>query len=69
MEMSIDMTKRRKSRSYTDKFKQRLIRLYHSGKRKCDICREYDIAASLISKRLKQSETIVFLKVDSQQNY
>ena len=49
------MTKRRKPRSYTDEFKQQLVQLYHNGKRKCDICREYDIATSLLDKWLKQS--------------
>lgn len=49
------MTKRRKPRSYTDEFKQQLVQLYHNGKRKCNICREYDIAISLLDKWLKQS--------------
>ena len=49
------MTKRRKPRSYTDEFKQQLVQLYHDGKRKCDICRKYDIATSLLDKWLKQS--------------
>ena len=35
---------RRKPRKYTDEFKQQLVELYRSGKRRCDICREYDIA-------------------------
>ena len=30
--------------------------LYHSGKRRCDICREYDIAHSLFDKWVKQAE-------------
>ena len=30
---------RRKPRKYTDEFKQQLVDLYHSGKRRCDICR------------------------------
>lgn len=47
---------RRKPRSYTDEFKKQLVDLYHSGKRKCDICREYDIANSLFDKWLKQAE-------------
>ena len=51
------MTERRKPRSYTDEFKQQPVQLYHNGKRKCDICREYDIATSLLDKWLKQAET------------
>ena len=30
---------KRKPRKYTDEFKQQLVNLYHSGKRRCDICR------------------------------
>ena len=30
---------RRKPRKYTDEFKQQLVELYCSGKRRCDICR------------------------------
>ena len=41
---------RRKPRKYTDEFKQQLVELYRSGKRRCDICREYDIATSLFDK-------------------
>ena len=33
--------------AYTDEFKQQLVNLYHSGKRRCDICREYDIGVSI----------------------
>ena len=50
------MTERRKPRSYTDEFKQQLVHLHQNGKRKCDICREYDIATSLLDKWLKQFE-------------
>ena len=41
---------RRKPRKYTDEFKQQLVELYRSGKRRCDICREYDIATSQIGR-------------------
>lgn len=51
-----EQTKRRKPRSYTDEFKQQLVGLYHAGKRRCDICREYDIANSLFDRWLKQAE-------------
>ena len=51
------MTEKRKPRSYTDEFKQQIVQLYHNGKRKCDICREYDIATCLLDKWLKQAET------------
>lgn len=47
------MTEKKQKRapsSYTDEFKQQLVLLYQNGKRKCDICREYDIATSLLDK-------------------
>ena len=47
---------KRKPRKYTDEFKQQLVDLYHSGKRRCDICREYGIARSLFDKWVKQAE-------------
>lgn len=47
---------RRKRRTYTDEFKKQLVDLYRSGKRRCDICREYDISASLLDKWVKQAE-------------
>lgn len=46
----------RPRRSYTPEFKQQLVDLYHSGKRKCDIVREYDIAKSLLDKWISQAD-------------
>lgn len=48
---------KRERRTYTDEFKNQLIQLYKNGKRRCDICREYDISASLFDKWTKQMET------------
>ena len=48
---------KRKPRKSRDEFKQQLVDLYHSGRRRCDICREYDIAHSLFDKWVKQAET------------
>lgn len=47
---------RRKPRKYTDAFKHQLVDLYHAGKRRCDICREYDISTSLFDKWVKQAD-------------
>ena len=47
---------RRKPRKYTDAFKQQLVDLYHAGKHRCDICREYDISTSLFDKWVKQAD-------------
>lgn len=40
----------RPRRTYTPEFKQQLVNLYRSGKRKCDIVRKYDIVNSLLDK-------------------
>lgn len=46
----------RQRRTYTPEFKQQLVDLYHNGKRKCDIIREYDIANSLLDKWIAQAD-------------
>ena len=46
---------RRAPRNFSDEFKQQLVDLYRAGKRRCDICREYDISPSLFDKWLKQA--------------
>ena len=56
--MGIYMTnqkQRRKPRKYTDEFKRQLVELHRAGKRRCNICREYDISTSLFDKWLKQA--------------
>ena len=47
---------RRERRVYTPEFKQQLVDLYKAGKRRVDICTEYDISASLFDKWRRQSE-------------
>ena len=46
---------RRSRRTYNDEFIRQLVALYHGGKRKCDIIREYDIANSLLDKWIQQA--------------
>ena len=61
---------KRKPRKYTDEFKQQLVDLYRSGKRRCDICREYDIAHSLFDKWVKRTpeqEELIKLRKENQQ--
>ena len=56
--MTFNMTQtktRRPRRTYSDEFKNQLVQLYLSGKRKCDIIREYDLSSSLLDKWIKQS--------------
>ena len=50
-----EKTQRRPRRIYTKEFKQQLVDLYLSGKRKCDIVREYDVAKSLLDKWIAQA--------------
>jgi len=42
-------------RTFTPEFKQQIVDLYLSGKRKCDIIREYGIAFSLLDKWIAQA--------------
>ena len=46
----------RPRRTFNDEFKNQLVQLYRSGKRKSDIVREYDIASSLLDKWIPQAE-------------
>ena len=47
---------RRTRRTYHDEFKRQLVSLYHGGKRKCDIIREYDIASSVLDKWIERAD-------------
>ena len=44
-------------RQFTDEFKNQIVQLYKNGKRKCDIIREYNLAASLLDRWIKQADT------------
>ena len=44
-------------RTSTDDFKNQMVQLYLNVKRKCDIIREYDIAASALNIWIKRSLT------------
>lgn len=46
----------KKRRTFTPEFKQQIVDLYRTGKRKCDITREYDLANSLLDKWIAQAE-------------
>ena len=47
----------RPRRTFTEEFKNQIVQLYHSGKRKCDITREYDIVSSMLDRWIEQAET------------
>ena len=42
-------------RTFTPEFKQQIVDLHRSGKRKCDVIREYDIASFLLDKWIAQA--------------
>jgi len=44
-------------RTFTPELKEQIVQLYHSGKRKFDILREYDIASSLLDWWIQQEES------------
>ena len=47
----------RPRRSFTDEFKNQIVQLHASGKRKCDIMRDYQLTASLMDRWIKQANT------------
>ena len=47
---------RRERRVFTDEFKKQMVDLYHGGKPRADIIREYDLTSSAFAKWIKQSE-------------
>ncbi len=47
---------KRPRRTFTPEFKHQLVQLYKSGKRKCDITKEYDVGYSTLDKWIKQEE-------------
>lgn len=51
------LNNRRSRRTFTPEFKQQLVDLYRSGKRKANIVREYDIVYSLLNKWIEQAES------------
>jgi len=49
------MTNKKERRTFTDEFKNQMVQLYNSGKRKSDILREYDLSPSTLDKWISQS--------------
>ena len=47
---------KRSRRTFSAEFKQQIVDLYHMGKRKCEIIREYDVSSSTLDKWIMQSE-------------
>lgn len=43
-------------RTFNDEFKCQIVLLYHNGKKKCEIAREYDLAPSLLDRWIHQAE-------------
>lgn len=49
------MTKRDR-RTYTDEFKEQMVKLYESGKPKNEIIKEYDLTATAFNTWIKRSQ-------------
>ena len=47
---------KKQRRTFTPEFKKQLVDLYHAGKRKCDIIREYDVSHSMLDRWIMQDE-------------
>lgn len=57
---------RRERRIFTTEFKKQMVDLYHGGKPRADIIREYDLTSSAFAKWIRQSEsTGSFKEVDN----
>lgn len=52
-----ETSSKKQRRTFTDEFKNQMVQLYLNGKRKCDIVREYDLAASALDKWIQRSQT------------
>jgi len=50
------MTKRDR-RTYTDEFKEQMVKLYESGKPKNEIMKEYDLTATAFNTWIKRSQS------------
>lgn len=48
---------RRTRRTFTEEFKQQMVKLFMSGKPRSEILQEYDLTPSGFDKWLKQSKT------------
>lgn len=48
---------RRERRTFTKEFKQQMVDLYHAGKPRIELIREYDLTASSFDKWIKQAQT------------
>ena len=48
------MTQRRAKRTYTDEFKQQMVKLQNSGKPRSEIIREYDLTPSALDKWIRR---------------
>ena len=46
---------RKQRRYFTDEFKQQMVNLYHSGKPKTDIVKEYDLTHSSLDRWIQQA--------------
>lgn len=44
---------RRKRREFTDEFKKQIVELYHAGKRRVDLIREYDLTETSLNRWIK----------------
>jgi transposase len=48
------MNEKRERRSFSDEFKHQIVQLYNAGKSKSEICREYDLASTVVDRWIKR---------------
>ena len=48
------MGDKKERRTFSEEFRQQIVQLYNIGKTKTEICREYDLAPSLLDRWIKR---------------
>ncbi len=51
------MNEKKERRTFSEDFRQQIVQLYNIGKTKTEICREYDLAPSLLDRLIKRINT------------
>ena len=48
---------KKERKTYTPQFKEQIVQLFNSGKRKADLIREYDLTPSALDRWIRQANT------------
>ena len=48
------MNAKRERRTFSDEFKNQIVQLFNAGKSRSDICREYELASTVVDRWIKR---------------